>query len=202
MRESLQLQIMKRACNAVALLAISILSLSQSAFETSLTPNWVVQVNVKTDKNNYAFGEPIYVTATLTNVGNSIVYIAKTFFERGGGIAGFNVTVEQLTGKKSGVGCGGVGDRFDSHEARSPKQILQEDFLRLPPGAIVGYQFKYRGCVIAHPGKYQVIATYCACDLNTGRVRSIDEYANQIVTGELKSKPWAFRVRPGRSDGG
>jgi hypothetical protein len=69
MRESLQLPIMKGACNAIALLAISILSLSQSAFETSLTATWVVQVNVRTDKNSYAVGEPIYVTATLTNVG-------------------------------------------------------------------------------------------------------------------------------------
>jgi hypothetical protein len=193
---------MKGACNAVALLTILILSLSQSAFETSLTPNWVVQVSVKTDKDNYAVGEPIYVTATLTNAGKSVVYIAKTFFERGGGIAGFDVTVDQLTGKKSGKGCVAAGDRFDLHESRSPKQILQEDFLRLPPGAIVGYQFQYWGCVVAHPGKYQVIATYCACDLNTGRVRSIEEYANQIVTGELRSKPWAFRVLQGRSDGG
>jgi len=192
---------MKGTCNTI-LLTISILLLPQSAFETSLTANWIMQVDVKTDKDSYVAGEPIYFTATLTNAGNSAAYIAKRFFEREGGIAGFGVTVEQLTGKKSGMGCAAAGDRFDLHESRSPKQILQEDFLRLPPGAIVGYQFRYKGCVVAHPGKYQVVATYCACDLNTGRVRSIDEYANQIVTGELHSKPWAFSVRRGTSEGG
>jgi hypothetical protein len=188
--------------NVIMLIAASILIHAQDSPETVLTPNWVMQVEVKTDRTSYAVGESIHFTTTLTNLGTSVVYIAKSFFERGGGIAGFNVTVEQLTGKTSGKGCVAAGDRFDLHESRSPKQILQEDYLRLPPGGIVGFQSQYRGCVIANPGNYQMTATYCACDLNMGKVRSIAENPNQIVMGELKSKPWAFRVRAGRRSNG
>jgi len=133
-------------------LASSPLMQSQTTKGKKGTPTTNLVVEVKTDKTAYSVGESVYFTATLTNVGDSVVYVAKTFFERGGGIAGFDPTVEQLSGKRSGEGCVGVGDRGLFPESRTPKQILQEDFLRLPPGGIVGYRDEYRGCVIAHAG--------------------------------------------------
>src|SRR5215467_9319713 len=148
----------------LTVLAVSILMRSQTAKDI-LTLNWVMKVEVKTDKVSYSLGEPIYFTATLANVGTSTVYVAKTFFDRGGGIAGFGLTVKQLSGERSEKGCIAVGDRGVLLDPRTPKQILEEDFLRLPPGGIVGYREEYSGCVIAHPGRYQVTATYCACDV-------------------------------------
>jgi hypothetical protein len=166
---------------------------SQTPQETQ-TPHWGLEVEVKSDKTSYSVGEPIHFTATLTNVGNSVVYVAKTFFEHGGGIAGFNLTVEQLSGKRSGQGCLVAGDRGLLRDSRTPKQILEEDFLRLPPGGIVDRE-EYHGCVIANPGGYQVTATYCACDLNTSVVKSSVQEPAKIVVGELRSKRWMFRVR-------
>jgi hypothetical protein len=189
---------MKETCKfpwvtAVILLTVTVFLQAQTASKTSQTPN--LRVEVKTDKTDYAVGEAIYVTTTLANVGNSVAYIAKTFFESGGGIAGFSVSVSQLTGKRAEHGCSRARDRFCLREARTLKQILQEDFLRLAPGAIVGYRFLYAGCVVAHSGTYEITSTYCACDCNTELVRSLPEYANQIARGALISKPWVFHVR-------
>lgn len=181
----------------LTVLAVSILMRSQTAKDI-LTPNWVMKVEVKTDKGSYSLGEPIYFTATLTNVGTSAVYVAKTFFDRGGGIAGFELSVKQLSGERSGKGCIAIGDRAVLPDSRTPKQILEEDFLRLPPGGIVGYREEYRGCVIAHPGRYQITATYCACDLNTSVVKPSVEEPAKLVMGELTSKPSVFSVRKSR----
>jgi hypothetical protein len=93
--------------NIVALaLASSPLMQSQT---TKGTPTTNLLVEVKTDKTAYSVGESVYFTATLTNVGDSVVYVAKILFERGGGIAGFDLTVEQLSGKRSGEVCWGWG---------------------------------------------------------------------------------------------
>jgi hypothetical protein len=71
-----------------------------------------MQVEVKADKSSYGVGELVHFTALLKNKGNSEVYIAKEFYAAGGGNSGFIITVTQITGKRSGLGCGGAGDRF------------------------------------------------------------------------------------------
>jgi len=139
-------------------------------------------------------GEPIRYKATLTNVGSSDLYISKRFFRRLGGVAGFEVGVKQLKGKPAHVGCGEAADPGLLNDSRSAEQILEEDFLRLPPGAHVGYRSRYRGCVVANTGTYQMTATYCACDLNTGKVRSIADKSEQILIGEIESAPVTFYV--------
>jgi hypothetical protein len=152
-----------------------------------------VQVEIKTDKTNYTAGEPVRFKAVVSNRDHSAVYISKSFFSAGGGVAGFLVSVEQLKGKKSGLGCVSAGDRFSVEEdPRTAEQILREDFLRLPAGGMVGYEDQYRGCVVKNSGTYQITATYCACDLNTGKVKAVDQ---SVVIGKISSKPIQFRVR-------
>jgi hypothetical protein len=182
----------------ISLASLSALASSHTSSNEALTPNWVMEVDIKTDKSNYAFGDQVKFIATLTNKGKSAVYVAKSFFQRGGGIAGFGLSVQQLTGKRADVGCVAAGDRFPMKDPRTPSQILQEDYLRLPPGGIVGYEDQYRGCVVKYAGTYRITATYCACDLNTAKVMSDAEHGSQVVTGEFKSKPWTFRVRERR----
>jgi hypothetical protein len=94
------------------LTAFSILAHSQSLQNSVPAPNWVMQVEVKADKSSYGVGELVHFTALLKNKGNSAVYIAKEFYAAGGGNSGFIITVTQITGKRSGLGCGGAGDRF------------------------------------------------------------------------------------------
>src|SRR5690348_17069808 len=120
---------MKQGCkflgiNVAILFTASVLSPSQTPSEASQVPN--VRVEVRTDKADYALGEPIYITATLRNVGSSVAYIAKEFVESGGGIAGFSVRVIQLAGKRGTDRCGIMSrDKFSFNDPRTPKQILQ-----------------------------------------------------------------------------
>jgi hypothetical protein len=176
------------------LLALSASLASQSPAQELATQSRELQVEIKTDKTNYVAGEPVRFRVLLSNNGRSAVYISKYFFEAGGGIAGFWVSVEQLKGKGSGLGCVSAGDRFPTKDPRTPEQVLGEDFLRLSPGGIVGYEDQYRGCVVKNPGTYQITATYCACDLNTGKVRAVEQTASQIVMGKISSTPARFRV--------
>jgi hypothetical protein len=129
-------------------LAISTSLMSQTPTQELVAQSEELQVEIKTDKTDYNAGEPIRFKALLSNRGQSAVYISKSFFTSGGGIAGFAVSIEQLEGKKSGLGCVSAGDRFPVKDPRSPEQILREDFLRFPPGGIVGYEDQYRGCVV------------------------------------------------------
>jgi hypothetical protein len=80
-------------------------------------------------------------------------------------------------------------------DSRTPEQVLREDYLALPPGAIVGFETQYRGCVVQNPGEYQITATYSAQDLNVSKVRSVPGKADQIVTGQFHSEPSTFHVR-------
>ena|ERR1700674_1283754 len=173
-------------------LAISTSLVPQTPMQELATQSGEVQVEIKTDKTSYTAGEPVRFKALVSNRGYSAVYISKSFFTAGGGIAGFWVSVEQLKGKKSGLGCVSAGDRFSVKDPRTAEQILREDFLRLPAGGMVGYEDQYRGCVVKNSGTYQITATYCACDLNTGKVKAVDQ---SVVIGKISSKPIQFRVR-------
>jgi hypothetical protein len=108
-------------------------------------------VEIKPDKNTYLPNEPIHFRAVLRNAGNTAVYISKSFVQAGGGIAGFYVSVKRLTGKTSGSGCVAAADRFPPPDPRAPEQILREDYLRLLPGGIVGFESQYDGCVVRYP---------------------------------------------------
>lgn len=105
------------------------------------------------------------------------------------------VSVKQLTGRSSGRGCTFAGDRFAEKDSRTPEQILREDYLPLQPADIVGYEDEYNGCVVKHPGPYQIVATYLAFDLNIEKVKLLTENAAQVANGSVTSKPLTFHVR-------
>jgi hypothetical protein len=176
--------------------AASVLASPQQARVDSASNAKNIEVDVKTDKVEYSSGEPIRYTVLLLNKGSSPVYIAKNFYASGGGIAGFSLSVKQTEGKSSAE-CPLYVDRFsDTAGPRSAKQILIEDFLSLAPGGVVGYTGKYQGCAVKHEGSYQLTATYCPCDLNTGTAQTAArEQGTQIITNSIRSKPWTFRLQ-------
>jgi hypothetical protein len=150
------------------------------------------------NKSVYLRNEPVGYRVILRNSGKSAVYVAKSFSNAGGGIAGFYVDVKQLTGKRSR--CGGfAGDRFSLPDARTPEQILGEDYLTLNPGELIGFESEY-DCIGGDllSGTYQVTATYAAQDLNIDKVRRLTDKADSIVVGRIRSKPLTFRVRDRR----
>src|ERR1039458_513274 len=180
---------------AIALIATSVsLANAQETPNKSPTPNWDLHVEIKTDKSVYTRNESIRYQVLLRNSGKTGVYIAKSFYEAGGEIAGFYVSVKQLTGKPSGISCVSTGDWGPTAETRTVEQILREDFLRLAPGGIVGFESQYNGCVVKYPGDYEITATYTANDLK-GKVRLLNDEGDPIVSGIFHSKPLTFRVR-------
>jgi len=183
-------------CAAIAVLASSVsLVNAQDPSKKGLASNWDLHVEIKTSKTTYLPDESIHYRVILRNDGHAAVYIARSFYSAGGGIAGFYVSVKQLTGKANGIGCVAAGDRFFENDPRTPEQILREDYLLLGPGGIVGFESEYDSCVVKHPGNYQITATYSAQDLNLGKVRLLADKADEIVTGQFHSAASAFRVR-------
>jgi hypothetical protein len=153
-----------------------------------------VHVEITTDRKDYMPGTGIGFTAVLINGEDRGVYVSKSRGYMGGGIAGFAVEVKQLTGKPSGEGCVQAGDRFFNKDTRPPEQILDEDYLLLPLGARLVMTDFYNGCVVKYPGTYQITATYYANDWNLGKVRSLEDKKERILTGHFTSEPVTFRV--------
>jgi hypothetical protein len=106
---------------------------AQDSSEGRLTSHWDLHVEITTSKSMYLPDESIHYRVILRNDGHAAVYIARSFYEAGGGIAGFYVSVKQLTGKANGVGCAMAGDRAFGNDPRSSEQILREDYLSLNP---------------------------------------------------------------------
>ena len=68
-------------------------SLLANAQDSRKPPQTTLRVEVRTNKRVYVVGEPVRFTATLRNSGNTELYISKSFFRTGGGIAGFYVSI-------------------------------------------------------------------------------------------------------------
>jgi len=157
--------------------------------------NWSLHTEIKTNKTTYRPNEPVHYRAILTNSGTSPVYIEKSFFEADGGISGFYVSVEQLAGRPSGRVCVRAGDSIPKDDPRTPEQILREDYLQLPPGAMVGFEAQYDGCVVSSSGTYKITATYLAQGLAESKVKLLADQDAKIVVGRFQSEPIIFRVR-------
>jgi len=180
---------------SVLICATSVFANPQQARMDAAANSSGIEIEVKTDKHEYSRGDRIRYEVRLINKGRSPIYIAKSFYASGGGIAGFSLSVKQ-TGGKTSAECPLYGDRFvDTAGPRSGNQILTEDFLSLAPGGFVGYTGKYEGCAVKHEGSYELTATYCPCDLNTRTAHSAaKEQGIQIMTASIRSKPWSFRL--------
>ena len=177
--------------------AVSLMSAQDPSTKIS-APRWNLQVEITMDKNVYVRDEPVRYRVTLLNSGKSAVYVAKSFSNAGGGIAGFYVDVKHLTGKRSP--CGGFAvDRVPLPDARTPEQILGQDFLLLHPGELIGFESGF-DCIGGNlpSGTYQMTATYAAQDLNIDKVRLLADKADSIIVGRIRSKPLTFRIRDRR----
>ena len=154
------------------------------------------RIDLTLDKKVYGRRETVKFRALLVNVDPRGFYVSKSFYEAGGGIAGFYVYGNQLTGKKGGIDCSALaGDAFQFSESRNPEQILKEDYLPLRPGGFVGYEGDYHPCTVNNPGEYQIWVEYVTGDLNQHAVRSLVINGQHVLDGRFKSKPVKFLVR-------
>jgi hypothetical protein len=178
-------------------LVVTVLSSLAAAGQDGKTVAAIVhqaKVEITTEKKDFFEGEPIKFRATLTNEGDIAIYIAKSWDYAGGGIAGFFISVKQLSGKPAKLVCEGTADRGVFEDSRSSEQIIKEDFVRLPAGEFVGFADRYQGCAVEHAGTYQISAIYSPNDFNTHKVVPLSNGKNLVLTERVYSKPFTFRV--------
>jgi hypothetical protein len=152
-------------------------------------------VEVTTIKRVYAPGEPIRFRVLIMNKGSSAFWISKAFSRGGGGVAGFDVTITQLSGRKPSKCGDSAGDRFLASEPRTPEQILKEDYFVLRPMEVVGFEGQYSKCDRYYAGKYQITAEYSAQDANQARVKSLRIQEAPVLDGTYRSDPVTFMIR-------
>src|SRR5436190_7436047 len=159
------------AVSVFLVICADIVAFGQDRIANDVTPR--VRIELTIEKKVYGRTEPVKFKALLSNLDSNGFYISKSFYQAGGGIAGFYIYGTQLSGKRGGTVCGAMaGDAFKSSESRSPEQILKEDFLPLQPGGFVGYDGKYQPCTISNPGEYEIWVEYITGDLSQSVVRS------------------------------
>lgn len=181
---------MKILCSVSLVLILGAAVSGQDALPAS------VRVEITTNKKIYSVGEPIQFRALLVNTSSgSPTWISKGFWYSGGGIAGFQVNVIQLSGKKPSKCSIFAADRFDSPGSRTPKQVLEEDFMLLGPREMIGFEDTWSRCAKNYPGKYEITAEYCTCDLNQDRVKDLEVNRSLVLSGTYRSRPVSFEIR-------
>jgi hypothetical protein len=117
-------------------------------------------------------GEPVEVTVTLENVGTESFYIPKEFSD--GGLPGFEIRLgrrgEPYCFVNADFACSSNVQR--ALKKKDVKQLLNDYFLLLPPGGLVGIHTRLpTACNLAPglaplaPGKYEVTAVYLGSDV-------------------------------------
>ncbi len=86
-----------------------------------------------------------------------------------------------------------AGDAIKT-DGRSAEQILKEDFMVLPPGAMVGFEDTYFGCVVSGPGVYEVSSEYSAQDYYMDQVIGVASKI-PVLQGQFRSSPVRFQVK-------
>jgi hypothetical protein len=189
---------------AIALLIFLAIKPSASSQAAGSTD---VRVEISTDKKTYTRGELVRFRAVLINKGSAPFYISKFFSYsssdmNGANTPGFEIRIRQVSGMGMRLpGCMSVGDYLSPSDHRTPEQILKEDFVRLPPGGLVGFEddlnhFPPIGCVKPYQsvGKYEVAAVYSTKDRDRERVTSVLG-GERLLDGRYESAPTTFTIR-------
>lgn len=159
-----------------------------------------VTVELHMEKKVYRLGEPIAFRVLLINTGRKEIYLRKEFDWSvcGNGSSGFVAEVRQLSGNRPEKIGHCAGDTFRFDDQRDASQILAEDFVRLSPGAMVGFQSDtYSPSGIAHPGTYELIVHYGAYYIPKS-VIALNPEGERVLQGTFSSAPIPFVVRTRR----
>ncbi len=93
-----------------------------------------------------------------------------------------------------------AGDFLNPPDSRSWEQIFKEDFLRLPPGALVGIEDDLTksppiGCVQPYQsvGKYEVVVVYSTKDRDKEKFGPMLQ-GERLLDGRYESTPSTFAI--------
>ena len=160
--------------NPVAALALALAQVAGCHAQTKASPATpLARVVVSLPRTTYKVGETIEATATLENAGKENFYVPNRWGYSTGGLPGFEIEIQDHGGPFCQVIadyiCSSTGQKKMRH--MSLDRILDEHFLLLPPGGLIGTKVHLRtSCPffprapVLPPGKYQVTVAYWTND--------------------------------------
>jgi hypothetical protein len=160
--------------NPVAALALALAPITVCHAQTQATPaTTLARVVVSLPRTTYRVGETIEATATIENAGRESFYVPNRLGYSTGGLPGFEIEIRH-NGEPF---CQVIADYLcSSTEQKKMRRmgldhILDEHFLLLPPGGLIGIKVPLRtSCpLFLHapalaPGRYQVTVAYWTND--------------------------------------
>jgi hypothetical protein len=157
-----------------------------------------VRVEVIPARKNFVEGEKPKFYLFLLNEGPSVVSVSKHWSFAGGGMSGFYVSVNQLSGKRPASGCGlTAADVFRLEDPRSAEQLKKEEYVELSPEMTVGTEYEVTYCdAIPNAGTFEITASFVTGDSYLHKISTLDTPDNHVLQGEFKATPLRFEVLP------
>lgn len=142
-------------------------------------------------KRSFKVGEPIEVTLLL-EAGGRGVYLAKGWGGAGGGIPGFFVEIETLSGRGAQT-CGFAADGLPTTD-QDATTLLREHFVFVAPSQIVGWKTNVV-CPPKRRGRYRVVASYSPGLPGTKDAARLPEAKGVVLTKSIHAKPFEIDLR-------
>ena len=156
-----------------------------------------VNVSLSTNKSLYSFGEPVFLTAAITNSGKEPFYLyPHAAFEEDG--EGVFILKTVRTPKCNMTGRGGAGTIAPPAEGLKFSDYVSDSWLLLPPGAFFGITRPFDKLSPLCPGTYTLSVTYLT-ELfwwNKDRIQASEgELKFPAAYGAYRGNTVTFRVR-------
>ena len=141
-----------------------------------LEPIAIVTIHV--EKHSFKSGEDITLTILL-EAGPEGVYIPKWWGGNGGGIPGFGVRLETLSGRGQAETCAMAADALPKHDPDAAA-VLNRDFIYLPAQHIIGLKTRIN-CPTKRRGKYLVSGFYSPFNIDADEVARLPETNGRVL---------------------
>jgi len=149
-----------------------------------LEPIAIASIHV--DKDSFKSGDDITLTFLL-EAGPGGIYVPKWWGEMGGGIPGFAVSLETLSGRGAAQTCGVARDAFEKHDPDAAA-VLNRDFIYLPAQHIIGLRTRI-DCPTKRRGKYLVRGFYSPFNMDADEVARLPETHGRVLRKIVQAQP-------------
>jgi len=149
-------------------------------------------VEIHLSKHAYIAGEDIELFLILRPAGEGI-YIANSWGEAGGNIAGFRVSLTTFDGKLAqSCGRGSIADYVA--DTATPAQRLVAEFMYLPANNFIGWDTSIP-CPTTERGKYIVKAFYEPNNPHTLSVAKLPSTQGRVITNRVEAKSVEIEIQ-------
>jgi hypothetical protein len=179
----------------VALFAVAMMSLGESAIAQGPTGQTEVGLALRIEKRTIRAGEPIDILVYLENASSSSSYFVGR--ELGGGFSYvpyhyIELELKDENGKPLEIGRG-VAHPLPWPQGTTVADKVAEAYVVLAPGVIYG--FKRRGKLLLKPGKYTIVANYREVEAAGWSAKEKQSLEHPIWVSPLTSNKITVTVR-------